>query len=138
MCGIRSLYFLTSKVILKQFQLCNLIIEKLSTTLNKVRSFAKVHIYKFKAKSLRSVKVSTNSPYKHVSSPEQALQSSCELLREIMIFKVKEMHASSCKCMPAYGPAFKLMELMKAHVTEYKLMELHGSFCNCMLVFVTT
>ena len=70
-----------------------------------------------------------------MSSPEQALQSSCELLREIMIFKVKEMHASSCKCMPAYGPAFKLMELMKAHVTEYKLMKLHGSFCNCMLVF---
>ena len=45
-----------------------------------------------------------------MSSPEQALQSSCELLREIMIFK--EMQASLWKCMPAYGPAFKLMELM--------------------------
>ena len=112
MCGIRSLYFLTSKVILKQFQLCNLIIEKLSTTLNKVRSFAKVHIYKFIAKSLRSVKVSTNSPNKHVSSPEQALRSSCELLREILIFK--ELHASSCKCMQAYGTAFKLMDCIQA------------------------
>ena len=70
-----------------------------------------------------------------MSSPEQALQSFCELLRETMIFKVKEMHTSSCKCIPAYGPAFKLMELMKAYVSEYKLMELHGSFCNCMLVF---
>ena len=41
--------------------------------------------------------------------PQQALRSSCELLREILISK--ELHANSWNCLQAYETACKHMKL---------------------------
>ena len=77
---------------------------------------------------------------------KQALRSSCELLREILIFK--ELHANSWNCLQAYETAHKHVKLhariwncMQAYEPACKLMALHGSCklrklharsCNCM------